>query len=181
MADNVNYSYQVPGNVPVILQKGLTCWAAAAAMMISWKKGRTLTIEEALTPLGVAPNDPKRTTYLALYKRGSGLLKDDLTQLAFAAQMKYFSAPRSFSPKQLADLMAARASPLMILIYYANTLGMTHFCVVKRIYTSYDTGMNMIEFNDPNDIASKDGFLDQLIEQMGAAADKFPYSQVFYW
>jgi hypothetical protein len=181
MADNVNYSYQVPGTVPVILQKGLTCWAAAAAMMISWRSGKTLTIEEALKPLGVAPNDPKGTTYLNLYKRGRGLLKDDLTNLAFAAGMKYPSAPRSFSPKQLVDLMSTRRSPLMILIYYANALGMTHFRVVKRIYTSYDTGMNMIEFNDPNDSTSKEGFLDDFISQMGDAADKFPYAQVFYW
>lgn len=40
----------VVSNVPIIKQENiLTCWAASAAMMYSWKKGKRFTAEETLT------------------------------------------------------------------------------------------------------------------------------------
>jgi hypothetical protein len=64
-----NDHYEVPGIVPLMQQAGVTCWAAATAMMINWHKNRgpqssrTMTIEETLRPLGGAPHYPEGTTY----------------------------------------------------------------------------------------------------------------------
>jgi hypothetical protein len=81
--------------------------------------------------------------------------------------------------RQLIDLMRKRQSPLMILVYWNNVLHMTHFRVVKRIYS--DDGQDLVDFNDPGTGKEETGFVLGLIEGMEAAADKFPTAQVFYW
>jgi hypothetical protein len=150
-------------------------------MMINWHNGRQwMTIEETLQPLGGAPNYPEGTTYVKLYKQGRGLVAADFTNLGYAAGMKYPPAPISFTPGQLVDLMMRRRSPLMILVYWPNTLNMTHFRVVTRIFTDPDNDVDMVSFNDPS-TGRKTGFFLDLIRVMEAAADKFPTAQVFYW
>jgi hypothetical protein len=181
MAGGVSYNYQVPGTVPLIRQQGNTCWAAAVAMMINWRKGsQSLTIEQTLAPLGNAPGYPERTSYESLYKNRSSLKSVDYTNIACAAGMKYPSAPVSYSPRKLIELMSSRRSPLMIIVYWPNAGAMTHFNVVTRIYTDPNLDMDMVVFNDP-DAGSKEMFFEDFISQMEAAAKKFPVAQTFYW
>jgi hypothetical protein len=144
MAGDVSYNYQVPGTVPMIVQHRNTCWAAAVAMMINWRKAQSLTIEQALEPLGNAPGYPENTSYKSLYEKRTGLKSVDYANIAYAAGMN------SYSPRRLIELMSSRRSPLMIIVYWPNALAMTHFNVVTKVYTDADLDMDMVAFNDPN-------------------------------
>jgi hypothetical protein len=149
-------------------------------MMINWRKGQSLTIEKALEPLGNAPGYPEGTSYKSLYDKKSGLKSVDYTNIASAAGMKYPSAPVSYTPKKLFDLISSRRSPLMIMVYWPNAVAMTHFYVVTRFYTDNDRDLDMVVFNDPIS-GCTETFFGYFIELVEGAADKFPVAQTFYY
>jgi hypothetical protein len=81
-------NYTVPGNIPAVKQPtGNTCWATAATMLISWKKGPQ-TIQQAMDNAGVI--------YGLKVKADSGLAGSEKPSFLQAVGMKA-EGPQTYS------------------------------------------------------------------------------------
>jgi hypothetical protein len=91
--------YGVPGSVPHVLQEGsFDCWAAAAAMMLSWRDQTEYTKEEVARRAGPA------FVQLLAAKSNGGIdatsKREFLTRLGLVAE-----APQTFTPRGLRELL----------------------------------------------------------------------------
>jgi hypothetical protein len=143
------------GRVPMFQQRGMTCWAAAAAMMISWRARKSMSIEQAISTTG----EPYITYFRAMKK----LPHAEMSNFAYAAGM-VCEPMRNYTPKQLYELMANRRSPLYVDTATGGSI--SHVLVIKRIYGSGGQWNTSVEYNDPNtgeeDIANFDDFTAKL-------------------
>src|SRR5262245_20967616 len=97
MADGyMSFDYKVPGQVPEFTQEGPTCWAAAGAMMISWRNPMLKTISEAIATTG--------EHYSVLLRMKSTLLNSQFAAFFQKAGLTS-EVPRSYSPQELHKLM----------------------------------------------------------------------------
>lgn len=65
-------NFTIPGEIPLVQQPtGNTCWAATTAMMVSWKRQLSVSIEDAVSIAGTAPDGE---TYLNKFNTDKILL-----------------------------------------------------------------------------------------------------------
>ena len=82
------------------------CWAAAWAMMLSWKEGRQFTPREAVARLG--------QSWIDHFDRDDGLEAQTFTETAFLEASKFQAEPpANYIPSFYVDLLAAHG-PLWI-------------------------------------------------------------------
>jgi hypothetical protein len=164
-----DYDYEAPGTVPLIQQEGTTCWAAAAAMMLSWNNSQTIYTPDAIAMTG--------SPYTDYYARLKGLPADETPWFAAAAGMTC-EPIRSYCPWELCDIMCHNQSPLMMCVYWPNYYRMTHFYVVTRVSGSGGNAWNaLIEYNDPlTGTHVEEGYID--FYQKFEAAGDFPTLKV---
>jgi hypothetical protein len=98
-------------------------------------------------------------------------------QYAYAAGMKY-EPLRSYTPKQLYELMVRYRSPLLVIMHWDT--GWTHANVFKRIYGSGGTQNALIVYNDPYQRGEQEANFKDLMEQMEAAADQVAIQVMHY-
>jgi len=169
----LDFDYKVAGRVPILLQgHAPVCWAAGVSMMIGWRNGNPgITIEQAISTMG--------QPYVTLFQKKKGLTRRDY-QEAFAdgdvidlrehfttaAGLKY-EPMRSYTPKQLYELMARHRSPVMVEAHWNDSW--THMYVLTRISGSGGRSNTLITYNDPNSGEDTTGF-DDLMEQIEKAA-----------
>ncbi|QNK64551.1 hypothetical protein H7F33_08760 [Pedobacter sp. PAMC26386] len=85
----------VKGNVPKLKQENdMACWATAATMMVSWKKGTVLTVPQVLTDAGAV--------YLQKFNNGEGLLSSEKEAFISALNM-VGEAPANYTLQQYID------------------------------------------------------------------------------
>lgn len=95
-----------PPVVPIKQVSDKTCWAAVWAMLLSWREGRQLSIEEAVKRLG-----PEWLDHL---KRDEGLAAQTFTEQAFLSTSGLESKPpANYLPSVYVDLLASHG-PLWI-------------------------------------------------------------------
>lgn len=83
------------GTVPKLKQaNSMACWATVATMMVSWKEGRQMTVEETLQKAGAQ--------YLTKFQNGEGLLSSEKEAFIGALGM-VGEAPASYSLQQYID------------------------------------------------------------------------------
>jgi hypothetical protein len=111
-------------------------------MMISWRKQQTLSTKAAIDTVG--------NPYIEYLKGLKGLPHPETAYFAYAAGMKS-EVPRSYSPRQLCDMMSSFRSPLMACVYWVNATGMTHFYVITAISSDGSEEGTWIDYNDPLD------------------------------
>jgi hypothetical protein len=98
-------SYRVPGSVPLISQPNpLGGWAAALAMLISWREQHSLGIEEALGKLG--------QHYVDLLVRGAGLPASEKASLLAAAGV-IANPPTRYTPEDW-EMLLRESGPLWL-------------------------------------------------------------------
>jgi Papain-like cysteine protease AvrRpt2 len=157
----LDYDYSV-GPVPLIKQESSAlCWAAGAAMMIAWKIGNpNMTTKQAVQSMGepfiTIYNDKNGLTYdnyIAYYNKTVPDLPpptetEMVNHYVTAARMR--AEPlRSYTPRQLYELLARCRSPLLVQRYWAPKW--THMCVITRISGSGTPMDTLIEYNDPKE------------------------------
>jgi len=176
--ENYEYDFSVKGNVPFVQQKGMTCWAAAAAMMHGWHLQQSVTIAEAIKFSHGATVDG--VPYTDLLKRGKVLPYSEFANFASGMDMNS-AALRSFTEMQFLNLMMTRNSPLMVCILRKNST-ISHFNVVTRMY-SYDGGPATIIVNDSTrDEPDTELFFGDFYENMERAAEKAQLDmQILYY
>jgi hypothetical protein len=89
---------EVSGVPPLQQGKNMDCWAVCATMMMSWKKGQSLSVEVVVAAAG--------TKYLDIYRADTGLSIDDKAEFLSALGM-VAEPPASVLPQQYADWMKA--------------------------------------------------------------------------
>jgi hypothetical protein len=178
----MSFEYTVLGEVPIIIQPSpVLCWAAGAAMMIAWRLHNPgMSLNAAIDTMG----EP----FITLLKQGNGLTtanyeksardfegKDMYNHYAHAAGLKY-EPLRSYTPKQLYELMVRYHSPLLVLTNW-NTTWM-HANVFKRMWGSTDT-MQII-YNDPFEQDEQQDSFIYLIKKMEGGAKQSPIQVLHY-
>jgi hypothetical protein len=162
------YDVLVKGDVPFVRQKGMTCWAAASAMMHGWRRQQTFTPEEAVKSARGTTVDG--VPYVDLLRRGQALPYGEFGNFAYGMDMTC-AALRSFTPTQFYNLMATRGSPLMVCVLWKNA-NVSHFYVVTRMY-SYDGDPPTIVVNDSTrEEPATELFFADFYEDMSRAAQK---------
>ncbi|HMA72572.1 MAG TPA: papain-like cysteine protease family protein [Xanthobacteraceae bacterium] len=185
------------GPVPVFTQgEAALCWAAGAAMMITWRRrNHGMSISQVMDTMG----EPFITLYkeqkglrLEYYKPWFSKAFDDYREATlFDMQYHYASAAglkyeplRSYTSWQLYELMARHRSPLLIIVNW-NT-EWTHAYVIKRMYTDgpyFEGGpvTTLIVYNDPTVHVGQDKIrFDDLAQKMGAAAGQVAIQVMHY-
>jgi len=185
------------GLVPVFTQgHAALCWAAGAAMMITWRrKNYGMSIGQVIDIMG----EPFITLYkerkglrLEYYKPWFSKAFDDYREATlFDMQYHYASAAglkyeplRSYSPRQLYELMTRHRSPLLIIVDWDAEW--THAYVIKRMYTDGpysddDSLRTIVVYNDPTARVGQDKIsFDELAKKMGAAAGQVAIQVMHY-
>jgi Papain-like cysteine protease AvrRpt2 len=164
------------GAVPVFLQGNKPlCWSAAVAMMLAWRfRTEVNSVAKAMAFMG----EP----YVALHRKGRPLnqknFDDEMPDFMVgwnvrehygtAARLKH-EPLRSYSPKQLCELMARYRSPLLVEAFWDRQW--THDYVVKRIYGNGRLNGTTVVLNDPN--SGEDEMLyEDFIEKVEGVADR---------
>jgi hypothetical protein len=153
-------------------------------MMIGWRtRNLGISIAQGVNTLG----EP----YITLNREGKGLSEtsfltvapqfnypgfDIKEHLAYAAGLKY-EPLRSYTPKQLYELMLRNRSPLLVEAHWDSYW--THAYVVKRIYGSGEPWDTVIIYNEPNDGEGSMGFKD-FMEQLEGAANQTTIQVMHY-
>ena len=178
----LDFDYDV-GSVPILTQgHAPVCWAAGVSMMIGWRtKNLGISILEGMNTMG----EP----FITLYNKGKGLSTrsyqevfpnsggfDPKAHLTSAAHLK--NEPlRSYTPKQLYELMLRNRSPLLVEAHWNSDW--THAYVLKRIYGSGGPWNTVITYNDPNSGEESANFND-LMEQLEGAANQTSIQVLHY-
>jgi hypothetical protein len=144
MSQNFDYYYRVKGNFYQIRQKGMTCWAAAAAIMHSWNRGKHLTMDETLKSAGNRVDGP---SYAQWAGKGKALPLNEMGSLGLALGMNTQSL-RSFTDTQLFNLMSSRNTPLMV-GFLGSGDAIAHFVVIREMSSS--NGIVNVRMYDPNE------------------------------
>jgi hypothetical protein len=98
-------SYRVPGSVPLIAQPSpLGGWAAALAMLVSWREHQSIGIEAALEKLG--------RRYVDLLHRGAGLPASEKASLLAAAGVAP-NPPMRYAPDNW-EMLLRQNGPLWV-------------------------------------------------------------------
>ncbi|KQW89185.1 hypothetical protein ASC94_22315 [Massilia sp. Root418] len=116
----------VPGTVPRMKQENsMACWATVAAMMVSWKEGRKMTVQEVLQKAGAQ--------YVAKFENQEGLASSEKDAFIGALGMRG-EAPASYSVQQYIDWVKDHG-PLWITTDAADADGQfsPHARVVTKI------------------------------------------------
>lgn len=150
---DLSFDFSV-GPVPAIRQGvAPVCWAAGVSMMLAWRdKKRTLSLEQGMELMG--------QPYMTIYGKRQGLNQRTFLDAApsldginyrdhyaTASRLKY-EPLRSYSPKQLYELMARHRSPLLVEAYWDSQW--THAYVVKGISGDSEPRHTILTLNDPN-------------------------------
>lgn len=117
--------------------KPTSCWAAAAAMLYSYKYGRRVTEREAIVSVG--------TLWSEMYERGTGLLAEHKLRFLSEAGL-VFVGPQSFFSEGLAGLLM-RHGPLWFTIDLDEG---THASVLTGIFVDV-FGEHWVSYIDPMD------------------------------
>jgi hypothetical protein len=127
--------------VPFIRQPDLlTCWAAAAAMMYSWRHRESAPIEEILERLNPVWAEMFRSKEAILNSR----LPDLMSDLGLVAE-----GPASYLPKGIERLL--RTGPLWIVTDAdLTTNGLTHAEIVTAITGDGSPENTKVVVNDPS-------------------------------
>ena len=141
-----NY-YRVPGTVPVIVKYGSQgCWAAAAAMLLSWRDMRTYTNQEAAKMAG---NDFTQLLsdrhHNAIDPKKKGQV---LSRLGMIAE-----APQTFMPNGIRELLEENG-PLWVTINMSGSdvdFMLTHAWVIVAIEGDDTSEGTKLTYIDPND------------------------------
>lgn len=97
--------YRVPGSVPLVSQPGsMNCWAAMMTMLLSWRDGQSLGIEEALGRVG--------SQYEDFFRRNTGLPVSEKAGLLAAAGIAA-EPPTRYSAEDL-ERMLRENGPLWV-------------------------------------------------------------------
>lgn len=134
---------EAPGHVPVLAQpSSRSCWATVATMMISWRNGRSMTIQEALGTIG----EP----WVSHYTNNRVLLWTDTETFGRAAGMRM--APlQSLSVAGFAELLERARGPLFVSIHpQGNPHTLTHIVVVTGLRGDGTVEGTQVTYNDPN-------------------------------
>lgn len=95
--EEVLNTVDVPGIVPLLAQPtSMTCWATVTTMMLSWRDGRSYTIEEAMDTIG--------PTYRTKFDNNSGLTGSEKTPFLATAGLRG-EPPMNFSVDALRGLL----------------------------------------------------------------------------
>ena len=139
--EEIQTSITVRGNVPRIIQKGMTCWAAAFAMMYGWKRGKK-SITEVLDQAGDSG------WWTTRYNRGLFLSEGHTAKLASILGLKGEShVPENWGAK-LAD-----HGPLMV-AQDPGIPGWIHWIVIigwRKTFVFPDRSLDReeLQYNEP--------------------------------
>jgi hypothetical protein len=112
-------SIRVPGVFQPITQIGPTCWAAATAILIGWKKqNRSVNVRDEMAALG--------NEWLGYYDNGNGLPVNKASDLARAAGMSCMP-PASY---RLSDLLTILRRPSPTYVSFSMNAASGHAVVV---------------------------------------------------
>ena len=177
MGDNSSYYYSIK-NVPFIRQKGMTCWAAAGAMMLSWKKRKSLSLSSAMQECrGV---DVDGTLYTDYFKNGRKLPYSEFSNFGYSLGMQAAGA-RSFTALDMRKLMMKRNSPLMVCVLW-NGANISHFYVITMFYTDEDDNECLMVNDSNREEPDTPMFFGDFIEAFeNAAASAQLNAQVLYY
>lgn len=133
---------QAPGHVPVIAQpSSRSCWATVATMMISWRRGRSMPIRDAIETVG--------QPWLDHFDNNRVLLWTQTEAFGRAAGMR--SLPlQSYSVEGFAELLRSARSPLFVSIHPSgNPQNLTHIVVVVGMSGDKTPDGTRVTYNDP--------------------------------
>lgn len=129
---------RLTGTIPKMKQENsMACWATVAAMMVSWKEGRKLTVEEVLQKAGAQ--------YVTKFQNGEGLASSEKEAFLGALGMEG-EPPASYTVQQYIDWINTYG-PLWITTDSSDSDGQfsPHARVLTRI-----TGTGAADGSDTN-------------------------------
>jgi hypothetical protein len=133
-APNINYT--VPGIFDIVAQPSkMTCWAATATMMMSWRDKQSYLIQSAMDKCG--------TNWGSMFSKGQGLSAGDHASFAKAAGMTYEQL--QCFPVEAWDQMLRADGPLAVV-----TSGPYHARILVGIRGDGTDANTNIELIDPD-------------------------------
>lgn len=142
---NLKINYSVPGKVPVIAQPtSMSCWSAAATMMLSWQDKSSYTIEQVMERAG--------KYYLKKFNssnpRRQGLYPKEEEKFYAALGMKK-EAPQNYDAKGLLSLLKTYG-PLLVVGNegQGSSRPMIHARVITGIYGDGTPDGTVLQIND---------------------------------
>lgn len=163
--------YAVPGVLPIIVQPTpRTCWAAVMTMMITWRRGQSMAVRDAVAQLG--------QTYLALFDNDRILPPATAPALYADAGL---STIQSFNPTIDGwEALLRKYGPLYVDVGY-DSGNITHAIIVTGIRGDGTPGGTSITYIDPVDGSNPTQvFSDFLRLYEAPSAVKWPYV-IVHW
>ncbi|MQA95349.1 MAG: hypothetical protein GEV11_12125 [Streptosporangiales bacterium] len=139
-AGGLNFAV-TPAVVPVAQTGESTCWAAAAAMLLAWRDGRSYTSQQAAQAAG--------DEWLERFQAGRALDVAEVRSLAEVLGLKA-EGPQSFMPRGILRLLQAHG-PLWVLgddAYVGNRL--THVRIATGIHGDGSPDGTLVGVADPD-------------------------------
>jgi hypothetical protein len=145
-SDQQSFSYTVPGFIPDIRQEGdHRCWAAAAAILLSWRAGELISAREAALRAG---SDPNGIPYVLHYRENRPL--EEFIQQHFTQALGFSVTPSMSLGIQAYREMLQEHGPLWIQADRTpSDLTLTHFFVVYGIYGDGSPTNTYLRIMDP--------------------------------
>ena len=129
-------------HVPVIAQsKTMSCWAAATAMLMSWKQGINVTEEEAARRAG--------NNYAIAFRENQGVTGVEIAELALQLHL-VAEPPSSLSPAGYRSLLSTRGPLWVGTAIFSPTTVYRHVRIITGIHGP-DTDPNpSLDIIDPD-------------------------------
>lgn len=128
--------------VPVIAQsKTMTCWAAATAMLMSWKQGFGVTEEEAARRAG--------NNYLIAFRQNQSLTGTEIAELAVHLNL-VAEPPGSFSAAGYRSLLLSKGPLWIGTAIFSATAVYRHVRIVTGIHGQAGAADPMLDIIDPD-------------------------------
>lgn len=137
IAAAVDISYPV---TPVAQTKTMSCWAAAAAMMLAWKNNVPTT--ELAAAQAAGPN------FVLAFRNNTGITGPEIGELARGLSLKA-EAPQNFTAQGYATLL--KKGPLWVgtAIFYQDRV-YRHVRIVRGIHGDGTEGGSKLDIVDPD-------------------------------
>lgn len=139
---NSRINYSVPGEVPVIAQPtNMTCWAAAATMMVSWHDQISYTIEAVMDRAG--------QVYRQKFNKNESLFAAEENQLFTTLGLKK-EAPQNYSPEGLLSLLQ-NYGPIFVIGNEGSTdRSALHVRIITGMSGDGTPDGTQLQINDPD-------------------------------
>lgn len=109
---------------PIAQTKTMSCWAAAAAMLLTWKNGIPITELSAAQNAG--------NNYVIAFQSNTGLRGTEIGPLAMALNLKT-EAPQSYTAEGYANLLAAHGPLWVGTAIFSATIVYRHVRILRGV------------------------------------------------